>query len=256
MLNLKQSGIYRIRNLINNKGYGGKAICIRDRWKNHRCDLRNDNHDNEHLQRAWNKYGEENFVFEVLEFVGIELLSKQESYWVKLYNYCDPNFGYNNMIPDESGRSYHSLETIEKIRNCKTREERRKDNAHLGIKCEILSPNGELVKIDSISAFCIDMGFKTTNISNIVSGKRRSYRGWTNPEFKEYWDQKLLQNKEKHREAVRSACKKSFTLKSPDGEIIEFVGFQDFTKKYHLGRRQITALLKGEKKSHRGWTTV
>lgn len=61
------SSIYGIKNKITNTIYVGQAQNTRIRWATHRRTLqRNLNTKNQYLQRAWDKYGEENFVFEVL----------------------------------------------------------------------------------------------------------------------------------------------------------------------------------------------
>jgi group I intron endonuclease len=65
-----QTGIYQIRNLVNNRLYIGSAaskLGLEGRWRGHRNALRKDSHGNRHLQHAWNKYGEDIFVFEILE---------------------------------------------------------------------------------------------------------------------------------------------------------------------------------------------
>lgn len=61
-------GIYQIRNLINNKCYIGSAAGkgFNNRWKSHINDLKKQKHHSSKLQNAWNKYGIENFIFEVL----------------------------------------------------------------------------------------------------------------------------------------------------------------------------------------------
>ena len=61
-------GIYAIQNKINGKTYIGKTQTnFGDRWDCHRSQLRGGYHDNRHLQNAWNKYGEENFRFLIIE---------------------------------------------------------------------------------------------------------------------------------------------------------------------------------------------
>lgn len=88
--------VYEIRNLINNKPYVGssergfKERCL---WE-HRAELRKDEHShNSHLQRSWNKYGEENFEFNVLVEIQDDYVIKAEQYWIdKLNAYED---GYN-----------------------------------------------------------------------------------------------------------------------------------------------------------------
>jgi group I intron endonuclease len=62
------TGIYQILNKVNGKSYVGSAVNIKKRWAVHRHTLRN-NKNSPHLQKAWNKYGEESFEFNVLEYV-------------------------------------------------------------------------------------------------------------------------------------------------------------------------------------------
>jgi group I intron endonuclease len=59
--------IYRITNMANNKFYIGSALSFERRSWQHKYDLKRGVHKNPRLQAAWNKYGEEMFVFEVLE---------------------------------------------------------------------------------------------------------------------------------------------------------------------------------------------
>ena len=60
-------GIYSITNVQNGNRYIGSATDLHNRCCKHRAMLRGGYHENEHLQRAWNKYGEEHFVFIELE---------------------------------------------------------------------------------------------------------------------------------------------------------------------------------------------
>lgn len=64
-----KAGIYRILNIKNDKQYIGSSRNIKSRWHDHRSLLRSNKHHSKHLQAAWNKYGEENFKFEVLWFL-------------------------------------------------------------------------------------------------------------------------------------------------------------------------------------------
>ena len=49
------SGIYCIENIITNKKYIGQSINIKDRWSKHKSELNHQTHDNDYLQKAWNK---------------------------------------------------------------------------------------------------------------------------------------------------------------------------------------------------------
>ena len=63
----KKCGVYKITNLANNKIYIGSSKTILRRWRNHIRELNDNKHKNLFLQEDWNKYGKENFVFEILE---------------------------------------------------------------------------------------------------------------------------------------------------------------------------------------------
>lgn len=77
--------IYQIRNKINNKIYIGSTNNVRKRWNNHRSKLNNNIHENQYLQKAWNKYGEINFQFSIIEEV--EDSNRIQQFKVVLVNY-------------------------------------------------------------------------------------------------------------------------------------------------------------------------
>lgn len=72
-------GIYQIRCLVTGDRYIGSSRDIEKRLYSHQWELRRGNWQNSptsHLQRAWNKHGEDSFVFEVLEQVQGEISLK------------------------------------------------------------------------------------------------------------------------------------------------------------------------------------
>lgn len=90
------SGVYTITNLINGKIYVGSCSkSFKQRWSAHRNDLKNNKHRNTYLQRAYNKYGEENFKFEILEECESKYSISTEQYWINMLNVCDRKYGYN-----------------------------------------------------------------------------------------------------------------------------------------------------------------
>lgn|SRR5216684_260486 len=76
------SGIYKITCTANKRIYIGSAVNLRERKRAHFSALRHNRHGNQHLQRAWNKYGEQAFTFEVLEQVLPIALTAREQYWL------------------------------------------------------------------------------------------------------------------------------------------------------------------------------
>ena len=80
---MKTPVIYKIRNVVNQKFYVGSTGNTRERFRCHRNRLRKNKHHCQHLQAAWNKYGEECFIFEVIEHVeSIDRLQAAENVWL------------------------------------------------------------------------------------------------------------------------------------------------------------------------------
>jgi group I intron endonuclease len=86
-------GIYCIENTINNKKCIGKSVKIGKRLYKHKSYLKSGIHPNNHLQSSWNKYGEENFTFFIIEECSREDLSEKEIYYISLFD--TKNIGYN-----------------------------------------------------------------------------------------------------------------------------------------------------------------
>lgn len=131
-MRIRTCGIYAIRG--EEKSYVGSSVDVHQRWTNHRILLRNGNHPNIHLQRAWNKYGEEAFEFVVLEECSADQLIEREQHYIdttqRLYNCClvaDSWLGRTHSSESKAkmraaklGRT-HTPEAIEKMRGNKNR---------------------------------------------------------------------------------------------------------------------------------------
>ena len=95
-------GIYKYENLITNQIYIGQAIELQERYKKHKYNMFDMNH-NEDFYIGLREYGFNNFSYEILEEFEIfdqELLNKLECYYIEKYNSMRPN-GYN-MVPGGS----------------------------------------------------------------------------------------------------------------------------------------------------------
>ena len=86
------TGIYKIQNNVNNKIYIGSSNNLIRRQKEHFRLLRQNKNKSLILQRAVNKYGIENFSFEILAYCPIEYQFKLEQWFVDnlkpAYNSC------------------------------------------------------------------------------------------------------------------------------------------------------------------------
>ncbi len=101
--------IYKIICIVNNKCYIGQTIDYEKRRKEHIYELNKNIHSNAHLQNAWNKYGQENFTFEIIDYCYIfedKAIRDQEYNWKVFYNVWDRNYGYNIAIKDNGGDNW------------------------------------------------------------------------------------------------------------------------------------------------------
>lgn len=111
---MKESGIYCIENLVNHKKYIGQSNDIEHRWKTHKYALNSGCHDNDYLQKSWNKYGCENFRFYIIELCDIEMLDEREVYYIDFYDTLNRDNGYN-LTSGGSTNKYYSEEVRNKI---------------------------------------------------------------------------------------------------------------------------------------------
>lgn len=113
----KIAGIYKITNLINSKIYIGSSSNLKSREYSHFWKLNNNSHSNKHLQSAYNKYGKDNFIFEIIEIIEDDkMLLSREQYYLDKLNTCNISIGYNKSPTAGSNLGYKaSNETRLKI---------------------------------------------------------------------------------------------------------------------------------------------
>lgn len=111
------SGIYIIRNTVNGKVYIGQSRRISNREYSHFRTLEKGTHYNKHLQRSYNTYGRDAFVFEVIERCDVSELDEREKYYIKKYDSMNINKGYNNEGGGNVGK-----EVSERMREAKRGE--------------------------------------------------------------------------------------------------------------------------------------
>lgn len=91
------SGIYVIENLVDGKKYIGRTKCFLKRYRQYVQYIRSSEavRCNEYMQRAFVKYGGDNFIFKVLEVCRLEDLVQREYELILEFGTLDKNVGYN-----------------------------------------------------------------------------------------------------------------------------------------------------------------
>ena len=105
-------GIYKITNRVNGKCYIGQSQDIATRFREHRYLLRQNKYGNRKIQNAWNKYGEENFTFEIIEECMIEELDEKEIKYIREYD--SHHNGYNNTNGGDGVRGWKHNDEFKK----------------------------------------------------------------------------------------------------------------------------------------------
>ncbi len=118
---VQKSGIYEIRCLGNDKSYIGSASNLISRRHDHFHSLQKGMHCNRFLQNAWNKYGEELFVFNVLKFCSIKRLIEWEQIFIDEFESFGEGF---NLCPKAGSRLGTSCSEETKKEMSRTRKGR------------------------------------------------------------------------------------------------------------------------------------
>lgn len=214
------SGVYQICCIPTRKIYVGSAVNIAKRWGEHVRALRRGKHRNCHLQNAWNKYGEGQFEFSVLEYVDVIHLLQAEQEWIDSTACVDKEIGFNI---------------------CGNAE------APGGVNIQLwegfIDPNGKEVAILGLQEFCIKEGLDYRSMHRLAKGKSKlkSYRGWTH------------KNSVRQRDYVKTYS----GFIDPDGNPVEpITNLAEFCRERGLDNTHMLAVMRGRICSHHGWTHI
>ena len=168
------TGIYSIVSKIDNKFYIGSAARSNNtpsqsgfyaRWWSHRRDLLKGIHHCKHLQSAWNKYGEENFEFKIVELTDREFCIETEQNYLDLSN---KEFLYNDRY------------TADSFANCKRDPDTVKKIVDKNSKpFYIVSPQGDVIEGINLKKFCRDNCLHQHGLQQVLEGKVLHSLGWT-----------------------------------------------------------------------------
>lgn len=166
-------GIYSITNRITGDKYIGQTkVSFEDRWKRHINDLKRNGHDNDYLQKAWNKYGEDAFEFKAIHICDeLDILNDLEVYYIKKYDSF--NNGYNLTSGGDGFEGVISEETrLKIIENAKISARNNSDYTEFQIAKvkELLVNESYVGKLSQIS--------KITGVRENVVSSVRALTSW------------------------------------------------------------------------------
>jgi group I intron endonuclease len=79
-------GVYCILNITTGERYIGKSINIYKRVSRHFDELKANKHCNHRLQNAYNVYGKNKFILQIIKTCDKQILHIEEKYYIRKYN--------------------------------------------------------------------------------------------------------------------------------------------------------------------------
>ena len=243
------SGIYKISNKTDNKCYIGSSKQLTMRKKRHFRDLKNKKHHNLYLQRAFNKYGQANFIFEIIKFCSVKHLHKEEQ---KAFDKYKPEYNLGKISGGDNIRNHpknkqfrEKQSNIQKQRLSKlNKKQRQKIFGRPG------SSNGNWKggvskkycrKCDKPISYSSTMCIKCTKIgsNNPFYGKKHSSKTI-----------KKLKNREIDRSKIANIGKYLVILSN--NKQINFLGLSEISKYFGVTNAAVHKVLKQERPNKKG----
>ena len=214
-------GIYKITNNITQESYVGQSVNIEKRFSEHKKAK-----DNYAIHRAIQKYGEDNFTYEIIEECKRENLSEREKYWINYYNtYYN---GYNETKGGEGATEANK------------------------IKINQYSLAGKYIKtFDSITEAIIELGknYVGSQISTVCKGNRKTaynFQWRYEKDFPDKKDIEPVQVVDKTRKEICQYDKNNVFIK-------KYKNITAASKETNIGRTSISNCLNGYAKSAGGY---
>lgn len=228
-----RSGVYFILHLSSGRHYVGSACNLDRRWARHKSDFRAQRHHNLKLQNSWNKYGEGDFEFFVLELSERKALLDREQFWIDatlpFYNICrsaaSPNLGR------VFGREVRERMSIA----AKKRYDALSDEE----KCRLASEHSERLR-----------GKKASDETRKKMSDSHRGKVFTEAQLS------VLRSPPSPNASKASALAKAKTyiVTSPDGDEQTITNLSKFCRENNLSQGHMSAVALEKKCSHKGWT--
>lgn len=239
----KYFGIYAIVNDITGIVYiGSTSTSYRKRFNSHIHKLGKGNHENLWLQRAWNKYGKDNFSFiEIERIEDKETIPIRERYWINHYKSLD--LCCNLKLDTERPRGAFDIETARR----KSSESHKKWYASLSSE--------DKKKISELHKTISSDPQWRANISkaNKEYSSRDEVREYRSRQRMEIWKDPI--KRENMMRGMEKRFVRNYSFVSPDGYVYSIIGsIRRFAREMGLYDSGLRLVYKGLQKQHKGWT--
>ena len=193
-----KSGIYKITAKHSGEFYIGSSNDISRRWERHRHYFKLNQHQNRFLQRIYNKHGQDNFIYEIIELIEKDKLEEREQYYMDLLH---PALNLRLIAKNNTGLK-HTEEAKERMRqahvgkklteehkanignSCRGKPQRKRteeEKIALRKRCAVLSDKDvyQILWLRwlglSLAEIARPFSIGTSTVYKIVNGLRKSY---------------------------------------------------------------------------------
>ena len=215
----------------------GSSVNIEKRWAGHRHLLRNGKSTNKILLFAWMKYGEDAFLFEVVEECAQDLLIEREQH------HMDIKSEYNSRkVADSNYGRVIGME--EKMARSEAMKERHLQNPELAI-----STRKRMLELWGNEHYKVEQSKRISHAAK---------KSWSDPDNKK---ERLSFMDKEYRQDTSMRTSGSLNPRH-DANIFEFhhdhlgavsMTKYDFYTKFNLDKSHVTKLCNGKLMSHKGW---
>lgn len=216
--------VYYIKNTVTNDLYIGSCLRFNIRMGEHLRTLFRKTHHNIHLQRAWNKYSCEKFVYGVYEILphatNDELRAKEQIY---LDQYC-PAY---NISPDAT-------------RNIMSKEAAQRASEREAKDYVVKDPSGKEYAIRNLTKFCLENDLSENGMRSVLYGASSNHRGW-----------KCRKPDSTYRYINKHT--KTWIVVSPYGKRQRIENLSRFCRENHLTTPSMQKVAYGQMSQHKGW---
>jgi group I intron endonuclease len=249
-------GIYCIENSVSGRKYYGSSDNIKKRLAEHQRDLQKRQHHNIQLQRSFDKHGEHQFTFSLVEetyFNSVDELRAYEQIFL------DRNIGGYNMAPAKGGDTLSNHPNKEEIRErinksheetmiLMTKEEKKERWGHTGASNFNFRNGGKSFKI------CPACNINKISFKARTCADCRDRTGKNNPFYGKTHTEEVKENLRKLNSGENSWIKgidpailsytKTYQIIYTDGTIRQTAGLRDIAKEFDVSIENVYATIK------------
>lgn len=241
------SGIYCIKNKINNKVYIGQSKHVNVRLNQHKNKLKSNKHKNTYLQYSFNKYNIDNFEFILLEECDEKYLSERETHYIKLNQSFKRNKGYN--LTEDTSRHVYKTRKLIGIKNKEVLERGRQTMINNARKVYQYDLNGNFIKewlsCKEISKFYkASIGNFNNYLNNFTTSKSLFKSMWR-------WSDNNTSNISKYKKGHIS---RNIDVYWYDEFYKSYTSAIEASKDLKFSKDSIRRVMIGEKKDYNGFT--